>query len=99
MEAVRSVGVTHPDERESAELAAARLSRWQILDMVLVHRLGHMRITRNRCGRPCAPVDRLIADRILAMGATGQYVMPGPRFTAVLYALHRSGAVQSLAKA
>jgi len=99
MEAVRPAGVTHPDERESAEMAAARFSRWQILDMVLVHRMGHMRITRNRYGRPCAPVDRMIADRILAEGASGGYVMPGPRFTAVMYALHRSGAVQSLAKA
>ncbi len=83
----------HPIERESAELAAARLNRWQILDIVLVKRQGYMRICRNRQGRPCAPTDRLIQDRILAEGASGGYVMPGPRFTAVLYALQRSGVI------
>jgi hypothetical protein len=91
--------MSHPLEHEAAELVAARLSRWQILDMVLIHREGRMKICRNHDGYPCRPVRRSIYDGILSEGASGDYVMPGPRFTAVMYALARSGAVQSLAKA
>lgn len=88
--------MTHPLERESAELAAARLNRWQILDMVLIHRQGRMKICRNQHGKPCRPVADMIDSNILAEGASGDYVVPGPRFVAVIYALHRAGEIQSL---
>lgn len=88
--------MSHPLEREAAEIAAARLNRWQILDLVLIHREGRMKITRNRDGKPCRPVADMIDSRILAEGASGDYVVPGPRFVAVIYALHRAGEIQSL---
>ena len=86
----------HADPDGPADLAARRLSRWQILDMVLIHRSGRMKICRHTVtGRPCKPVQELIDAKIVAEGA-GNYVMPGARFEAVLKALHRAGEIQSL---
>jgi hypothetical protein len=88
--------MSHPLEREPAEMVAARLNRWQILDLVLIHREGRMKICRNGAGQPCGPVQRLIDDNIICEGAAGDYVLPGPRFTAVMYALARAGEINSL---
>jgi hypothetical protein len=88
--------MSHPLERETAEMVAARLTRWQIIDLVYIHRNGRMEIGRRPNGETRAPVQRLIDDNILSMGGSGQYVLPGPRFKAVVYALARMGQIQSL---
>jgi hypothetical protein len=74
-----------------ALMLAARLSRWQILDLVLVERQGRMTVCANRV--PCAPTLGLIRDRVLGMGGRGDYVMPGSRFNAVMAALREMGAI------
>ena len=80
---------------DSAEVLAASLSQWQVLDMVQIHRNGPMRY----CGEPCAPLRRMIADGILKRSdvpSSTNYVIPGRRFLPVLYALNRMGRIQSL---
>jgi molybdopterin synthase catalytic subunit len=51
--------MTHPHEREAAEVAASRLSRWQIIDLVHIHRNGRMGVGRRPNGQPRSPVQRL----------------------------------------
>lgn len=83
---------------EAADMVARRLSRWQILDMVYIHRNGRMEIGRRADGTTRAPVQRMLDEGILEMGGSHRYVMPGKRFMPVLQALYRAGEVSTLAK-
>ena len=77
----------------SAEEQAAKLSHWQILDMVFIHREGRMQITGTP---PWRPVNQLIDLGILkksAVVAHSPYLVPGHKFRPVLECLWRSGRV------
>lgn len=77
---------------QAADFLASRLSRWQILDIVYIARVGRMGV----CSKSAAgPVLSLVSKRVLDYGA-GMYVMPGPRFKAVCEALERLGLVGSV---
>jgi hypothetical protein len=83
-----------PDD--PADMMARRLSRWQIIDMVYIHRNGRMEIGRRADGKTRAPVQRMLDEGIVMLGGSGQYVLPGKRFEAVLEALHRAGLISTV---
>ena len=91
MSDVLELGTANP-----AEMVARRLSRWQIMDMVFIHRNGRMEVGRTSAGKTRAPIQSLIDAGVLMAGATGDYVLPGKRFEPVLKALHGAGLIATL---
>lgn len=80
----------------SAEDLAATLSRWQVLDIVHVHREGRLQLSATQ--NPCAPLRKLIDLEIFKRPYRGDsvvdYIVPAHRFRPVLEALWRSGRVR-----
>lgn len=81
---------------QSAEDQAATLSRWQVLDIVHIHREGRLQLSATQ--NPCAPLRKLIDLEILKRPYRGDsvvdYLIPAHRFRPVLEALWRSGRVR-----
>ena len=80
----------------AAEDVAARLTHWQVLDIVHVYREGRIKVSPQR--DPWPPLAALVADGVLKRCANfnsrAAYLVPGHRFRAVLESLWRSGRVQ-----
>lgn len=80
----------------SAEEEAARLSHWQVLDIVFVHRNGRIQVAAKT--PPCRPLAQLVALGILKRSDTNNtsnaLLIPAHRFRPVLECLWRSGRVK-----
>lgn len=70
---------------------ARSLSAWQVLDIALVARQGHMLVNWTDLGRP---TQRLVSERILARSKIAPTLIAGPRFDAILRALKDLGKIR-----